>query len=217
MKIVEQSVKILKPDNLSGGIKMLQAIEYAGRNCYRSHHKMDGASYAPFIKSLLSRKHYSPLEFGDITVELVTGRDVMSEITRHRLASFCIQSQRYVLENKEGDIHFIKPLFYTKEPTAKGYASTCVWEKNMALQEIAYKDMITCGCKPQDARKVLGNSVATVIVMKANVREWLHVLELRDSPAAYPEMQDLMRTLRKELQKVVPFVFDEEEGNGSAE
>lgn len=45
-----------------------------------------------------------------MTVELVTSRDVMAEITRHRLASFCIESQRYVC--LKGDIAFIAPLFY---------------------------------------------------------------------------------------------------------
>lgn len=208
MKIVEQSAKILNPETWNGGVQLLRQIEYAGRNCYRSHDKMGGASYISFIQNLMKRGHYSPLEFGDITVELVTGRDVMAEITRHRMASFCIQSQRYVLENKHGDISFIRPLFYSKFPSSPNYGASCVWEESMRQEEKDYKNMLSCGCAAQDARKVLGNSVATVIVMKANVREWLHILELRDSPAAYPEMHELMSLLRMELRKVIPIVFD---------
>lgn len=57
----------------------------------------------------------SPLEFEDVTVELVTSRDVMAELTRHRIASFAIQSQRYVMDDKTGDISFIRPDYYLPE------------------------------------------------------------------------------------------------------
>lgn len=210
MKIVNQQAKVLKPDGLSGGVAMLKAIEYAGRNCYRSHDRITDESYKSFIKSLIRRGHHSPLEFGDITVELITGRDVMAEITRHRMASFAIQSQRYVLDNKEGEISFVRPLFYTEDPASPDFEASIVWRESMKRQEEDYQRMLACGKNPQDARKVLGNSVATVIVMKANLREWLHVFSLRESDAAYPEMHQLMTLLRRELQACVPFVFDEE-------
>ena len=53
------------------------------------------------MRSLIRRGHLAPLEFADMSVELVTSRDVMAELTRHRLASFCIESQRYVCMNGE--------------------------------------------------------------------------------------------------------------------
>jgi len=71
-------------------------VEYAGRNCYRSHDKITDDSYVRFNHSLIQRGHHSPLEFAHVTLEIVTSRDVMAEITRHRMASFAIQSQRYV-------------------------------------------------------------------------------------------------------------------------
>ena len=83
----------------------LRQIEYAGRNCYRSHDKITDDSAPAFVRSLIRRGHLAPLEFADMSVELVTSRDVMAELTRHRLASFCIESQRYVCMN--GEIAFI--------------------------------------------------------------------------------------------------------------
>ena len=114
----------------------------------------------------------------------------MAEITRHRLASFAIESQRYV--NLSGDIAFIRPLFYKD-----GDRATDFWLECMKDAEESYHFMQECGLLPEDARKVLPNSTATRIVMKANLREWRHVFGLRMSKAAYPEMRMLMRELSR--------------------
>ena len=51
-----------------------------------------------------------------MTVELVTSRDVLAEITRHQLASFAIESQRYVC--MDGEISFIEPECFISGDTA---------------------------------------------------------------------------------------------------
>lgn len=156
-----------------------------------------------------------------MTVELVTGRDVMCELTRHRLSSFAIQSQRYVRDNKSGDIAFIKPDFYipsgTVSPDAKAYCASREWDATMLDIERSYAKLINVyGRSAQDARKILPNSTATHIVMKANIREWRHILALRGSKAAYPEMQTLMKLLLARAKEVVPLVFDDL-GDGAGE
>ena len=144
----------------------------------------------------------------------------MAELTRHRLASFAIQSQRYVLDNKEGDIHFIKPDFYLSPEEnlteAKEWVASRCWEMAMEEAEERYRYLIeTCGCSPQDARKVLPNSTATVIVMQTNLRELLHIIELRNSPRAYPEMQTMMKLLIGEFERVFPNILSEKEDRES--
>lgn len=191
-------------------------MEYAGRNCYGSHDKITDNSYERFNNSLMERGHHSPLEFAHITFEIVTSRDVMAEITRHRMASFAIQSQRYVLDNKEGEISFIKPDFYVAKDEslmdAKGWIASRCWEMAMEEAENRYRYMVTtCGAVPQDARKVLPNSTATVIVMQCNLRELLHIIELRNSPRAYPEMQTMMKLLLQEVKKVYPEIIKDNE------
>lgn len=148
-----------------------------------------------------------------MTVELVTSRDVMAEITRHRLASFSIQSQRYVLDNRSGEISFIKPDFwlveYPPSTDTKTWCASRAWEQDMKRVEREYNYFVTeCGLPPQDARKILPNSTAVKIVMTANIREWIHIFDLRDSPAAYPEMQTLMGKLLPLACDVYPIVFD---------
>ena len=191
-------------------------IEYAGRNCYRSHDKITENSYERFNNSLMERGHHSPLEFAHVTFEIVTSRDVMAEITRHRMASFAIQSQRYVLDNKEGEISFIKPDFYIAKDEslmdAKEWVASRCWEMAMEDAEGRYRYLINeCGFPPQDARKILPNSTATVIVMQSNLRELLHIIELRNSPRAYPEMQTMMKLLIQEVKKVYPEIIKENE------
>ncbi len=227
MKVIDQSVKILRPTSQERAIEGLRLVEYVGRNCYRSQDRITDDSYQRFIDMLLERCHDSPLEFEDITVEFVTSRDVMAEITRHRMASFCIQSQRYVMDDKvDGEISFIKPDFYIEigegapaEETGKRKweASRC-WEGSMYGAESYYKVLRHSLKMPtQDARKVLPNSTACVICMKANLREWLHILQLRDSQAAYPEMQTLMKLLRPKLWELYGKLFHKEsDENASA-
>lgn len=152
---------------------------------------------------------------------MVTSRDVLAEITRHRMASFAVESQRYVNESKDdGGIKFIRPLFYKPfdaeydySAQDKDYESSRLWEDSMEQAEHYYNMMISLGIKNQDARKVLPNSTACTIMMDVNLRELLHIYSLRSSPAAYPEMRELMRLLKLEVDKVLPGFLPEKEDN----
>lgn len=220
MKIIEQQVKVLYPRTLEEGIDELKRIEIAGRNCWRSDNKITKNSYRVFLEALLKMGHESPIEFGSIMLEMITSRDVLAELTRHRLASFCVESQRYVNESKEeGGIKFIKPLFYKEfdpyynygDKRDKEYEASRKWDDAMELAEDAYNAMIDMGMRNQDARKVLPNSTACRIMMKVNLRELLHIYGLRSAPSAYPEMRQLMELLKKETDKVYPGLLPEKE------
>ena len=153
-------------------------------------------------------------------VRLVTSRDVMAELTRHRLASFAIESQRYVNESDDGEIRFIKPVFYVPFDPDYNYAdgnnmaynASRTWDDAMTLAEDAYNRMIALGMRNEDARKVLPNSTATTIFMDVNLRELLHIYDLRSAKAAYPEMRCLMEKLKARVDKVLPGFLPDKEG-----
>lgn len=203
MILINQSAKIITPDEQSG-VFLLKACEYAGRNCYASQNRITNDSYFTFINNLIKRGHEAPLEFADITFDLTTSRAVLAELTRHRLASFCVESQRYIQEAKTGDITFIKPEWYNVEDEA-----TTVWQNQIQSAEDAYKELIALGCKPEQAREVLPNSTACRIIMKANLREWRHIFELRTSKFAYPQMRTLATQMLKLCNERVPVVFND--------
>lgn len=203
MKEIEQSAKILNLD-LVKSVEIMKSIEYAGRNCYASHDKITDDSYDPFIRSLIKRGHEAPVEMGFMQAQLVTSRAVLAEITRHRLASFCVESQRYINEVKTGDIEFIKPWWSDENPG--GYMH---WQLTMQIIENMYINMKEDGLTNEKARSILPNSTACKIVMSANLREWRHIFELRCAKPAYPEIRILMNQLLTQAKKLFPPVFED--------
>jgi thymidylate synthase (FAD) len=76
----------------------------------------------------------------------------------------------------------------------------------MMFAEDSYKALRKLGLSPQQARSVLPNSTKTEIVVKANIREWLHIFELRCASTAHPDMQALMIPLKEEVFENYPWL-----------
>lgn len=211
-KIVNQTVTLLKPTTSEEGIAAMKAIEYAGRNCYASHDKMTDDSYRKFLASLIRRDHGSPLEFADVTFDLTTSRAVLAEITRHRLASYCVESQRYIQEAATGDITFILPEWVREEAVAGNIRMTNAeqqWFEATKAAEDAYKTLIAEGKLPEEAREVLTNSTACRIIVKMNVRELRHFFTLRTSEKAYPQMRTLAKEMLAKVAALMPEAFQD--------
>ena len=205
MIVTNQSVKILSPSE-EESIACAKAIEYAARNCYASQDRITDESWSTMVPNLISRGHEAPVEFADMTVDITTSRAILAELTRHRVASFCVESQRYIQEAKTGDITFIRPNWCQDSDEDDRSA---MWYSSMRMAELAYKNLIDDGAKPQEAREVLPNSTACRIIMKANLREWRHIFALRCSVAAYPPMRELMLDLLRQAHERIPAVFDD--------
>ena len=82
----------------------------------------------------------------------------------------------------------------------------------MSAAETAYHNLLQQGWRPEQARDVLPNATKTAIVVMANVREWRHVLTLRTSPQAHPQMRALMLPLLAELTERYPVLFSDIKG-----
>lgn len=204
MKIIEPYVEFAEPID---GEVILKHLELCGRVCYKSENKIAEGSAEQFLANIIKRGHEAVLEHCSITVRFVCDRGVSHEIVRHRLASYCMESQRYCNYGKDkfgGDITFIKPLF-VEEGTDEYYYWSCACKS----AEEAYFMLLEKGCKPEEARSVLPNSVKTELVMTANIREWRHFLKLRTSPAAHPEMRRLANQLLDAFKLVIPVLFDD--------
>ena len=130
-------------------------------------------------------------------------RGVSHELVRHRVASFSQESTRYCNYAKKG-LTFIIP---TNTNYDKNFFET--WKNHMKLCEKTYLDMIEQGVPPEKARSVLPNSLKTEVIVTANLREWRHILKLRTSPKAHPDMRHLMLPLLSDLSELFPGVFDD--------
>ena len=93
MKFVKRAVELINPVDYETA---LNTVEQAGRNCYHSYNKMAEGSAEKLIRMFVKVNHGSPLEFVDITMRIIGDRAFLSQITRHREASYCVSSQRYI-------------------------------------------------------------------------------------------------------------------------
>ena len=188
MKLIDQSCEIITEPLL----KNLKIIEQAGRTCYDSHDKITFDSYINFIKTLIKSGHHSVLEHSLYTIKFVTSRAMMAELTRHRLCAFSVQSQRYV---KYNDMQIIKPHGYNSWPIAikQRYADL------MQNIETYYQFMTAHGVHQQISRGILPQDMATTIIMSCNMRELMHIIKLRTSKAAHPQMRDLITQMLQQL------------------
>lgn len=198
---------------------ILKSIEKAGRTCYKSESKITDSSAMKFVKNIIERGHESVIEHVNLSVRFICDRGVTHEIVRHRLASYSQESTRYC--NYIGGVSFIIPPWleigpgeYTqkdiKELSLK--QDVAEWMHVMLISEAKYISLLKLGWSAQMARSVLPNSLKTEIVMTANLREWRHVLRLRTSKAAHPQMREIMKPLLEEFKEKIPIVFDDIEG-----
>lgn len=212
MKIISPSYEILfMPD----GEFVLKHIELAARTCYKSEDRITTDSAFGFIKRIMEAGHHSVIEHMIITVRFICDRGVTHELVRHRLASYSQESTRYAnyFENKFGkEITVIKPPFWSEE--SPEYSE---WLAAVKSTEEAYMKLIELGASPEQARSVLPNSLKTEIVMTCNIREWRHILNLRCSPGAHPQMRQVMLPLLADFYKKLPVLFDDIYGQYQAD
>lgn len=200
---------------------IMQTIEDAGRTCYKSGDKTNATSYGPFIERLVRRNHEAVLEHGVATAHFRIDRGVSHELVRHRLAAFAQESTRYC-NYKDKAIEFVKPSWITDEDLVavaksqhqnmsdiedKHMCAVVRWFDSCQHAHDRYHDLLNYDRSPQEARAVLTNSLATDLVVTANLREWRHILKLRCAKEAHPDMRQVMLPLLSDMYQLFPPVF----------
>lgn len=172
-------------------------IETAGRLCWNSQDKMGTAPDR--IKSWLAIGHESMIEHASATFSIRGSRAMTHELVRHRLASYSQRSQRYVRENEES--YLTPPEVSVSAEAVETYrgAMTAAWE--------AYRQLLRQGMKPEIARYVLPNACHTEIICTWNFRELRHIIALRSTPRALPEIREVALRLRDIMKAAAPQVF----------
>ena len=136
----------------------------------------------------------------DLTIKFIVDRGITHELVRHRDCSFAQESTRYVNYSKEkygSEINVIEPCFWLDKP--EEYAT---WKNICEDAEKVYINLVNNKVPPQQARNVLPTSVKSDIYMTANIREWIHILELRAlgvTGKPHPQMEEVMIPLAIEL------------------
>lgn len=176
--------------------KPLDVISLAAGNCYAKHDVS-----AKRVENCYKSGHTSILEHASATFEVKgISRSCSHQLVRHRMASYCQESQRYVkyldFDPKKVGEYAVIPDFAVKDIGNAHCLATSV-EASMR----AYQLMVKNGVKPEDARFVLPEAMKTSIVMTMNFRELFHFFDLRTSKRAQWEIRSLAYAIHDTLQE----------------
>lgn len=205
MQIVEPYIQVEKVD----GRKIMKNIERACRTCYRSEGKITDESYKTLLKNCITRGHESVLEHEKVTVRMYCDLGVYKDLTRHRIASFSIESTRYCNYGKDkfdNELKVIRPC--NIEEGTELYNN---WKNTCEVIERNYMEMSNDGALPDQLRMILPHSIGAEVTMTANIREWKHILSLRASKHAHPSIRQLLIPLLLYFKEIMPEIFEEVE------
>lgn len=182
-------------------------------------------SAARFINMLGNLGHASPLEHASFTFAISgISRACLAQITRHRVASYSVQSQRYVdmadfkyvvppeIETDEDTLQLFDGLMEDAAYCYKNIQSYLTKRHEDFLvehchmsQESAHKKAVKLAS--EDARFVLPNACTTNMVMTMNARSLLNFFYLRCCNRAQWEIQELAMKMYQLVYGIAPALF----------
>lgn len=169
------------------------------------------------IEKLMSMGHESPLEHVSFTFGIEgVSRSLLAQITRHRIASYSVQSQRYVdmenflpvvpfdIENNDTAYNSFKiAMIYANayyknivEELEKQYV-----ENDRLDQSVAHKKAI------ENARSVLPNACPTNLIVTMNARSLLNFFKHRCCNRAQDEIRELANEMLALCKNIAPNIF----------
>ncbi len=181
-------------------------VALAGRLCYsaseiRTLHEGMREKAPQFVEKLVSLGHLSPFEHVSFTFGAEgVSRALLAQITRHRIASFSVQSQRYVRQN--GGNYLIPP-----SVEALGEEAVRRFEEQMDTIWGFYNEWLGQGIPAEDARFVLPNGAETRMVFTMNARELMHFFSLRCCSRAQWEIRRLAWCMLGLAKREAPELF----------
>ena len=207
-----------------------KTVAAAARVCYSAAggeqlmEKITDEKAKEFVEMLAEIGHESPIEHASFTfaVEGVS-RSLLAQLTRHRIASYSVQSQRYV---KTSDFAYVTPPEIAKDPAAldrynaimadiaKGYdeLSDILYKKHIA--EICPTGEPTKAQKSraekmaiEDARFILPNACETKLIMTMNARSLQNFFRLRCCGRAQWEIRELAWNMLALCKQAAPALF----------
>ena len=207
-----------------------RTIASAARLCYSPSsiddvmEKLTEEKTAAFVEMLAEIGHASPVEHASFCFGIEgVSRSLLAQITRHRIASYSVQSQRYVREKhfeyvlppeieaipaakeeyiramEEDAAHYERLTELLKEKHVKTNLEQGMDEKTAA--RAAEKQAI------EDARFVLPNACTTKMIVTMNARSLMNFFEHRCCNRAQWEIRELAEEMLKLCVAKAPHLF----------
>lgn len=206
-------------------------VSAAAKMCYSdagAEALLDGMtdeSAQRFLHMLGEIGHESPIEHASFTFAIEgVSRSLLAQITRHRIASFSVQSQRYV--RKDAFSYIVPP------EIEKNAQALALFEDTMELLQQRYDELAqllaaqrraefesqglsekeiakkTEKAAIEDARYVLPNACETKMIVTMNARSLLNFFRLRCCNRAQWEIRELAWQMLALCRNAAPSLFE---------
>lgn len=207
-----------------------KTVAAAAKLCYSDAHietLLDGLTpekTAAFLQKLTDLGHASPIEHASFTFGIEgVSRTFLAQVTRHRIASFSVQSQRYV---RLEDFRYVIPPEIEAIPEAKAQfidAMNADAQKYLdlvqSLEQAHTRCLMAEGLDEkaarakaskqanEDARFVLPNACETKMVMTMNCRSLQNFFNLRCCNRAQWEIRAVADEMLRLVLPLAPRIF----------
>ncbi len=178
-----------------------------------------------FLQMLQTIGHESPIEHVSFTFGIEgVSRSLLAQITRHRIASYSVQSQRYV---REKDFSYVTPPEIAAIPEAQQLYEKTMRQIGESYDQLAARlkekhtqtlmaeglDEKSAAKKAEkmaieDARFVLPNACDTQLVVTMNARSLLNFFKHRCCNRAQWEIREVAYQMLALVHEVAPSLFE---------
>ncbi len=169
-----------------------------------------------FIEYLMLAGHWGPFEHPVITLGIEDmSRVTLAQLTRHRIASFDIQSGRYARMKMER--FNIPPSFHAEEVVSRKGGKEQIklgedvrfeaWNSLLHHAFEVYDMFREAGIPVEDARFILPEGISIHGHMTVNARSLMHIIALRTLGDAQWEIQDLTNQALERAKEWMPLTF----------
>ena len=205
-------------------------VAAAARLCYSSAsidevmEKLDGQKTASFVDMLATIGHESPVEHAVFTFGIEgVSRSLLAQLTRHRIASYSVQSQRYVAEKA---FEYVVPPEIAAIPEAAEEYRQAMEEDQRHYTSLTARlaarhkaALLDAGMEEkaaekaaekraiEDARFVLPNACTTKIILTMNARSLMNFFRHRCCNRAQWEIRELANQMRALCVQAAPHLF----------
>ena len=157
-------------------------------------------SWKSALEHALKGGHESVIEHVTFTFQVSqVSRALLAQLTRHRIASFSVESQRYC---DMGEIPCVIP-----KSIAERSDILYEWEGLITRINSFYRHAVDQGIPKEDARYMTPQAACTNLTMTMNARELKHFFSLRCCNRAQWEIRDMADRMYKICKSICPEIF----------
>ena len=222
--------KLLKVELISYTSEPETLIACAAKLCYsevgadKISEGLSDEKVSSFVNMLAEIGHESPIEHASFTFGIEgVSRVLLAQLTRHRMASFSVQSQRYV---KEDQFEYVTPPEIENDPEVLAIFEEAMKKDQEYYDRIAdilkvkhEKEFLASGMDEkaasraaekkaiEDARFVLPNSCDTKMIVTMNARSLHNFFHHRCCNRAQWEIHELADKMLELCLQVAPNLF----------